>query len=352
MLVNRRNCIRLGAAAFGSSLLGTERLLAQGARLSATSGVPVSSLSYMAQDIALVKGFMSAEGLDLKTLTAGGGSKLREIVAAGQIEFGIGDSNHPLLLTNRGRPAKILIALDNRSPLASVVIRQDLYDQGLTSLEKIGNWKRPDGSKPVFAVSSLGGGQHVYLSYIAEKASVADKFVWLAGGAEKTMLGGLSTGKFDVIAAMPNWRFEAVAKKWGTVVFDVADDATWNRSFGGPVPSTVAFALQTTVDRKPELVQAYVNGLYKALQWMKTASNDDIYAAVADRYTSDFAAETVRREIEFLKPIHSYSGVVDEAQFANLAPILFRDMTEMKPVSYAQAVDTRFLQNAQKKHGG
>lgn len=95
MRINRRECIRLAGAAFGGSLLGTTSVRAQGAGMSATSGTPVSSLSYMAQDIAVVKGFMSAEGLALKTLTAGGGSKLREIVGAGQIEFGIGDSNHP-----------------------------------------------------------------------------------------------------------------------------------------------------------------------------------------------------------------------------------------------------------------
>jgi NitT/TauT family transport system substrate-binding protein len=352
MSINRRDCIRLAGAAVGGSILGVAPGWSQGARFTATSGIPVSSLSYMAQDVAVVKGFMAAEGIEFKTLTAGGGSKLREIVAAGQIEFGVGDSNHPLLLTNRGRPAKILIALDNRSPLTSLVIRQELYDQGLDTMEKLAAWKRPDGSKPVFAVSSLGGGQHVYLSYLAEKLGVADRFVWLAGGAEKTMLGGLSTGKFDAMGAMPNWRFEAVARKWGQVALDVADDAVWNRSFGGPVPSTVAFALQTTIDRKPELVQAYVNGLYRALQWIKSASADEIYAAVADRYLGDFSADTVRREIAFLKPMHSYSGLVDEAQFANLSPILFREITEMKPVPYAQAVEQRFIQQARAKYGG
>lgn len=350
MLISRRHYLCLTTAAVGS-LAGARLGWAQ-AKTQATCGVPVSSLSYMALDIAIENGFAAAEGLELKALTAGGGSKLREIVAAGRIEFGIADSNHPLLLTNRGRPAKILMALDTRSPLTSVVIRKDLYDRGLTTMEKLAAYKRPDGGKPVFAVSSLGGGQHVYLSHLAEKAGVSDNFVWIAGGAEKTMLGGLSTGKFDIMAAMPNWRFEAVANGWGAVALDIADDATWNRSFGGPVPSTVAFALQTTIDGKPELVQSFVNALYKSLQWLKTASSDDVYKAISKRYLGDFSERTVKREIDFLKPMHNFTGLVDEKQFANLAPILFRDMTAMKPVPYAQAVDSRFIQNAHKKHGG
>ena len=87
MQINRRNAIRLAGAALGGSVLGS-RAFAQAAPMAATSGVPVSSLSYMAQDIAVAKGFMKAEGLELKTLSAGGGAKLREIVGAGQIEFG------------------------------------------------------------------------------------------------------------------------------------------------------------------------------------------------------------------------------------------------------------------------
>jgi NitT/TauT family transport system substrate-binding protein len=339
-------------SAFGMGMLGSGAARAADIRFKASSGIPVKSISYVAQDVAIAKGFLADEGMQLEVINAGGGSNLRNLVGSGQIQFGVADSAHPLLLTSRKRPAKILLSLDSRSPLVSIVIRQELYDQGIDSLEKLAAWKRKDGSPPNFGVTSLGGGQHVYLSYLAEKNGLADSFTWLAGGGESTILGGLSTGQFDAIAAMPNLSFVAKERKWGQVVFDVGDDAQWNKAFGGPVPSTVAFCLKKTIDDNPEMVQAYVNGMYRALKWLNGASVEEIYASVSPLYLGDFDEATIRREIEFLEPIHSPDGAVQEDQFGNLAPILFRKMTAMDKVSYADAVDTSFLEKARRKYGG
>lgn len=351
MTITRRQFSLTAGVALATAALGTASGSAA-ARFTAKSGMPLSSISYVAQDFAIASGFMEEEGLDLEAVNAGGGSNLRDLVGSGQIEFGVADSAHPLLLTNRGRPAKILLSLDNRSPLASIVIRQELFDQGIDTVAKLAAWQRPDGSKPIFGVTSLGGGQHVYISYFAEQQGIADSFLWVAGGGEATILGGLSTGQFDAIAAMPNIRMVAENRKWGQVVFDVGDTEAWNRAYGGPVPSTVAFTLQSTIDREPEMVQAYVNAMYRSLQWLKNASKEDIYDAVAKLYLGDFSEETIRNEIAFLEPLHSYSGDVDEEQFANLAPILFRDMTAMKAVSYEDAVNSRFLEAAKEAYGG
>ncbi|RUM96301.1 ABC transporter substrate-binding protein [Pseudaminobacter arsenicus] len=339
------------SSALGGKLLGVGAARAADAKFQAASGMPVKSISYVAQEVAVAKGFLAEERMELEIINAGGGSNLRDLVGSGQIAFGVADSAHPLLLTNRNRPAKILLSLDSRSPLVSIVIRQELYDQGIDSIQKLAAWRRKDGSQPNFGVTSLGGGQHVYISYLAEKQGVADQFTWLAGGGESTILGGLSTGQFDAIAAMPNLSFMATERKWGQVVFNVGDDKQWNAAFGGPVPSTVAFCLQQTIDAKPEMVQAYVNGLYRALRWLDKSSVDEIYEVVAPLYAGDFDEETIRREIEFLEPIHSKDGSVKEDQFANLAPVLFREMTAMKEVSYQDAVDTSFLDKAQKEYG-
>lgn len=357
MKMNRRQ-FGFGAGALGlSSVLGggftgIGAARAQDIRFEASSGMPVKSISYVAQDVAIAKGFLAEEGMELEIINAGGGSNLRDLVGSGQIEFGVADSAHPLLLTSRNRPAKILLSLDSRSPLVSIVIRQELYDQGIDSLEKLAEYKRPDGSPPNFGVTSLGGGQHVYVSYLAEKKGVGDAFTWLAGGGESTILGGLSTGQFDAIASMPNLSFISKERNWGQVVFDVSDDAQWNEAFGGPVPSTVAFCPQQTIDNNPEMVQAYVNGMFRALKWINDSSVDEIYEAVSPLYLGDFDEETIRREIEFLEPIHSTDGSVKKDQFANLAPILFREMTAMGEVSYEDAVNTSFLDKAQEEYGG
>lgn len=350
-MLTRRDCIRWSSVVLGSTALGPVSALAQGARFSASAGQPTPSMNYAPQYIAVGKKFLAEEGLDLKLVTSASGEKLREVLGAGQVQLALGDSSHPILLTNRGRPAKMLFAIDNRSALCNFVIRKDIYDKGVTSIEKLAEWKRPDGSKPVVAVASLGGGQHVYLSYLCERLGVADRFVWLAGGGVRTVLGGLSSAKFDGIGALPNWMFEAVSKGWGTAVFDVSDDASWKKYIGGPVPGTVGFALQSTIDSNPDLVQSYVNGVYRALRWMKSASEADVFDAVYEPYLRDFPEDVIKKEISFYRTITSYDGLVDETQFANASPIWFRDLTELKKVEYKDAVEPKFIKAAIAKFG-
>lgn len=351
MNLSRRQAIK-GSCAILIGTAGLSRIgHAQNARLTAAAVHVTGSVNYAAHFVAAAKGFFSSENLDVSFIVSGTGPKLREVVAANQTQFGLGDSAHPILLTNRERPAKILLAVDDRSSLCNVVIRKDLFDKGIDTIEKLADWKRADGNKPVFAVASLGGGQHIYLSYAAERLRIADRFTWLAGGGTQTMLGQLSTGRFDAIAALPNWVLEAEQKNWGRLALDVRKDEIWRRYFSGPVPSTVSFALQSTIDRNPEMVQAYVNGMYRALQWMKTASGNEIYDAIGSKYLTEFAPDVAKEEIAYFKPITNYTGSVDEKQFANLAPILFREITGMKSISYQDAVEPKFLREAVRKYG-
>jgi NitT/TauT family transport system substrate-binding protein len=349
--MNRRQALIGSCVVAVSSTLVSRLAFSQKARLTGTATHVTSSVNYAPHFVAAAKGFFGDEGLDLTFVVGGTGPKLREVVAANQAHFGLGDSAHPILLTNRNRPAKILLAIDDRSSLCNLVIRKEVFDSGVDTIEKLAEWKRPDGSKPVLAVASLGGGQHIYVSYMAERLRIFDRFTWLAGGGTQTMMGQLSTGKFDAIAALPNWVIEAEQKNWGRLAFDVRKDEAWNRYFGGPVPSTVSFALQSTIERNPELVQAYVNGMYRALRWMKTANESEIYDAIGSKYLNEFSPDVAKDEIAYYKPMTNYNGLIDEKQFANLAPILFRDITGMKSVSYADAVESKFIREAARKHG-
>ena len=63
----------------------------------------------------------------------GGGAKVVQAVAAGQAMFGLGDSNHPLKTTEKGRDAVILFATDNRCSYANIVVRKELFDRGVRS---------------------------------------------------------------------------------------------------------------------------------------------------------------------------------------------------------------------------
>src|SRR5690242_10570659 len=72
----------------------------------ATFGPP--GVLYAANMVALGLGIAREEGLELKIVPTDGGAKSRQVLAAGEADFGHGDATHPLQLSNRGKAAKIL----------------------------------------------------------------------------------------------------------------------------------------------------------------------------------------------------------------------------------------------------
>jgi sulfonate transport system substrate-binding protein len=126
---------------------------------------PVAVPVYQTHFIADRVGYFKDAGLDCKLVQGGSGVKTREIVASSQGDIGIGDITHPMQLSNHGRAGRVLMPVDTRSSSVMFIIRKDLFDQGINSLEALTTWKRPDGRKPIVSVSSLGGTNHVWASY-------------------------------------------------------------------------------------------------------------------------------------------------------------------------------------------
>jgi NitT/TauT family transport system substrate-binding protein len=311
-----------------------------------TAAHSVNTTIYAAHMVANAKGFAEAEELSMHLIEAQGGSNVRKIVAAGQAGYGLGDSSHPLQLTNRGRTSKILLATDNRCSYANIVIRKELYDTGIDTVEKLAEYRR-DGELPVIAATGIGSGTWVYGTFVLETKGVADNFNWVAGGGSKTMLGGLQTAKFDAIMAVPAWMFRAEDDGYGKVIYDISDADSWSKVFAGNIPATVVYVLESAVTDNPELTQKYVNAIYKSMQWLGASSTAEIQEVVGP-LMPNFAPELVAREIDYYKKIWQYDGSFPEADFNNGAKVWFREKTKIDQLAYADVADMSFLENAQK----
>lgn len=343
MQLNKRQFLAGTAAFAGSTTLW--QISARGQE-PITASHSVNTTIYAAHMVANAKGFAEEEGIQMHIIEAQGGSNVRKILAAGQVGYALGDSSHPLQLTNRGRTSKILMATDNRCSYANIVIRKELYDQGIDSVEKLAEYRR-EGDKPIIAATGIGSGTWVYGTYVLEQHGVGDQFNWIAGGGSKTMLGGLQTGKFDAIMAVPIWIFEAEDNGYGKTIYDITDQDSWQKVFGGNIPATVVYVLEEAVTENAELSQKYVNAIYKSMQWLGASSTDEIYGAIGEQMPR-FDDATVKREIEYYKKIWQFDGAFPQAYFDNGAKVWFREKTKIAPLSYAEVADMRFLESAQK----
>jgi NitT/TauT family transport system substrate-binding protein len=310
---------------------------------------PVAVPVYQTQFIADRIGYFKEAGLDCKLVQGGSGVKTREIIASSQGDIGIGDITHPMQLSNRGRAGRVLMPVDTRSSSVMFIIRKDLFDQGINTLEALAAWKRPDGRKPIVSVSSLGGTNHVWASYYMETMELDQKVTWIGTGNVDTMMGTLKTKQVDVLVSSLSLLNDAKEQGWGTLLFDGTDETIWNKSIGGKVPVTSHFTLQSTIDKDPAKIQAFVTAIWRATQWLKTHTPDQVYDAIEPYVGSTSRAANIL-EITALQEVADYDATIDAAGFARGEKVWFREMTGIKPLTIADVVSPTFIGAARKAY--
>jgi NitT/TauT family transport system substrate-binding protein len=312
---------------------------------------PVAVPVYQTQFVADRIGFFKEAGLDCKLIQGGSGVKTREIIASSQGDIGIGDITHPMQLSNHGRAGRVLMPVDTRSSSVMFIIRKDLKDQGINTLEALTEWKRPDGRKPIISVSSLGGTNHVWASYYMETMGLDQKVTWIGTGNVDTMLGSLKSKQVDVLVSSLSLLNESMEQGWGALLFDGTDEAIWNKHIGGKVPVTSHFTLQSTIDKDPAKMQAFVTALWRATQWIKVHTPDQIYEAIEPYVGSTSRAANIL-EITALQKVVDYQATIEAADFARGEKVWFREMTGIKPLTIADVVSPTFVDTARKAYPG
>jgi len=345
-----RTGLLTGAALTGA---GVGRGHAQGLK-SITASHSISTVVYAQHLVAAQKKFFEEEGLRTPDfIVPGGGAKVVQALAAGQVMFALGDSNHPLKITEKGKDALMIFATDTRCSYANIVARKELFDKGVKSVEALADEKLV-GRKAVVAATAIGSGTHVYGVYVLKNTKAADgkpvndHVEWVAGGASTTMLGGLKAGKFDAIMAVPEWQSAAVDEGFGRPIYDIADEKAWNRVFGGPIPVTVGYVLRETIEKSPDAVQGYVNACYRAQQWLRKAKDEEVVELLWKPYMGTFKREVVLESVRYYRTIFDWDLSIEEKAYERGMKV-WVPLAVDKAIPFAKAVDMSFLRKAQAK---
>lgn len=330
---------------------------AQAQLRSITLSHSVSTIVYAQHLVAKEKRFFEDEGVtaDKGFVVPGGGAKVVQALAAGQVMFALGDSNHPLKISEKGKEAVILFATDTRCSYANIVARKDLYDAGLTSIDRLATVRRPGGGKWVIAATAIGSGTWVYGNHVLEQRKAPDGrslnslVEWVGGGASTTMLGGLKAGKFDAIMAVPEWLWAAEDQGYGKAIYNILDEKAWNQVFGGPLPVTVGYCLRDTIERHPAAVQGYVSACYRAQQWIQKAADEEILELLHRPYMDTFSRDDVLKSIRYYKGIFDWDFLVDEKQYQDVLRIFLATKVLEAPIPFQKAVDMSFVRKASQR---
>ena len=299
----------------------------------------VRSQFYIPMYVALSKGFVADEGLEVEMITANGGDRAGALLLSGQTEFALAGPEVPVYIYNGEFPDKpvIFCALTATDGLF-LASRQklDKFDWSMLNGKKIMGW-RP-GSTP-----------QLYLEYVLKQRGVAADTI-------KSIVTNIGMPARDGAFIAGGFDF-AIFNEPNMSKMEKAGQANMVASIGkevGRADYTLFFAKKSWVEKNPDLAQKWTNAIARGQSWVKTASEKDVAEAIAPFFpglTIEDNIAVVSRYRTVGVPIWATSTIVDPAGLAKAQEIMVVGgvLPADKKVDYDKIVTNIYAEKAQQK---
>ena len=332
----------LGRAAIGFAILcgalaAAGGALAQAAREHVSLGVGGKALLYyLPLTIAERKGFFTDQGLDVEITDFSGGAKSLQALVGGSVDVVTGAYEHTIRMQAKGQDIRAVIEL-GRFPGIAVGVKKDR------------KWTSPADFKGMkIGVTAPGSSTNMLMNFVMAKAGLSPSDASYVGiGSAQTALAAIQKGEIDAISHLePVISFLERAGEIRVVVDTRTEEGT-RALFGGSNPAAVLYTRKSFIDGHPATVQKLTNALYKSLQWLRTASAEDIASVVPEQYLLGDRALYVLAATKS-KPSYSLTGVLDPAGMKSTNDMLtkFDDELRDSHVDLATTFDGRFVAKA------
>lgn len=340
----RRRVLAAASAMAGIGLLNGRVAFAQPKLGKVVYGQGSIDPFFAAGYVALKKGFFGEGGLEVEYLNSQSGPRTNQLLAAGQIAFGATAATAAPALTIAGKPATLVFGFDRKLTYANVIVRRDDYESGkIKSLKDLAG-KRVGATQPQSSTWLMA-------LYLMQKAGVADKVDIRPLGDLATMLGALKTGSVAASMATMSMMEQARQEGWGVPIFDATTESSWNEFMGGDVPGIAALTLEDTIQKRPEVVQAFVTAMVKAQDFITANSSAAITDLIFDDFLSAFPRAAIEKTLGVYKEtVFLNDNIITEDAYNRMTAIMGdgRQFSndEIKTVPYAKCVNMSFVRKA------
>ena len=232
-----------------------------------------SHLYYLPLTLAERRGYFRDYGLNVVISDFEGGAQSLDALLEGTVDVVTGAYEHTLRMQAKGQDVRALIEL-GRFPGIVLALRKDQPYRSAADLRglKIG-------------VTAPGSSTHFFVLYLMAKAGLKPtdaSFVGVGGGP--AAVAAVANGDVDAISNLD----PVITRLQQDGLIRIAVDSRFPRVnyeiFGGTNPAAVLYAKQAFIAANRNTVQALVNGLYKTLKWIATATTDEIVGTVPPEY--------------------------------------------------------------------
>ena len=293
-------------------------------------------LYYLPLTIAERKGFFKEQGLDVEIQDFSGGARSLQALVGGSIDVVTGAYEHTIRMQAKGQDIRAVIEL-GRFPAIAVAVKKDR------------KWNSPADFKGMkIGVTAPGSSTNMLMNFVMARAGLSPSDASFIGiGSAQSALAAMQKGEIDAVSHLePVLSFLERAGEV-RVVIDTRTEEGTRALFGGSNPAAVLYAKKSFIDQNPRTMQALTNVFYKTLQWLKTASPEDIAATVPPEYLLG-DKELYMLSAKNSKASYSLTGVLDPSGMKSTSDMLTKFDPELAGanVDLAKTFDDRFVKKA------
>jgi NitT/TauT family transport system substrate-binding protein len=329
------------------ALIATDTALAQTKlekpRIALSVGGSISQMNKVAYFVALNRKYFDQEGLTVDSTAFASGTAALQNLIGGNADVVEGSFEHTLRMQTKGQNL-MCIATFGRYPANVLVVRKSQADK----IKTIADLK---GKK--IGISAPGASTHNFVAGLMERAGVSYKDAsYISIGTGLSAVAAMKSGsELDAIVNLDPAINALVDGGEAVVLSDSRTEEGTLAAFGGPYLADCLYAKIDFVKANPNTAQAIANAIVHAMQWLKTASIDDIIKSLPPEYYQ--ADEKLyRKSLEKNLAAFQWDGIVGPEAVRNVwkaISILEPELKDAK-VDYEKTYDNDLIVRALGKY--
>ncbi|MCL2671516.1 MAG: ABC transporter substrate-binding protein [Clostridiales bacterium] len=223
------------------------------------------SVFYAPQYVACSLGYFADEGLDVRITTSGGSDRAMTALLAGEADFALAGPETAVYVYNEGKA-------DHPVMIAQITKRDGSF--------LIGRRENPDFTWEDLRGTSVIGGRNGGMPYMTlvwvlnEYGLVAGKDLEVIDSIQFNLMAGAfegGTGDYVTLFEPTATEFQNAGK--GFILTSIGLDS-------GNIPYTCYHVAPSTLTKDPGTVEAFLRAVYRAQQWLITATDEEIAVAM------------------------------------------------------------------------
>ena len=290
------------------------------------------SVFYAPQYVAIAKGFMEEEGLEIEITTGQGADKVMTAVLAGQSDIGFAGPEASIYVYNEGKE-------DYCQVFAQLTQKDGSF---LVSREPTENFSWQDLKGKTIIPGRKGGVPYMTFEYVLKKNGLNPQTDLVLDDSIKfdLMAGAFTGGTADYVTLFePTATMTAQAGK-GYIVASVGEAS-------GEIPYTAYFVKKSYIEENSDIIQKFTNAIYKGQKWVEEHTMQEVAEAIKD-FFPDTDVTLLAQVLQSYKDIDAWkTDPIMKEESYNLLQTVMEEAGELKQrAPFDKVINNSFAKKA------